>query len=737
MTADYVDNFVEFIEKKQWKLALYCCLPFLYLFPWLTLTSIACYFAFLLGMVVKESIIDEKGGLGLVERHFQERIGTKYESARDFTKELPVVQQQLIEITPELDGAIDKLINFIVRDFVQGWYENLNKSQSSEFPDAIKATLKQVFISLGKSGSGVNPTELMLSVMRQLILHVKEFREFDLTGLDIKDYLKANPDSKFHRFYTRKQVIEHLRNLSMKLCIHLLPRADRNSAAVFGITREILATTVLLPVLDKITCSDFINSAVLNALKKQKSDGADTPEIVQEESEIVKDEYLDRSLQLANLIKQKEDRINFLDSNLATVHADDISQNLEEKLKNQGQLQELLEFQSQEQDSPCLEKLLDISKAVVFVQVESENTENNNSILNGFGLSGNSVASFDIRVTTAEGKSWTIIKTLKDIDTMYKALVEELPRLRNNPVPKFIGEVASTFSSFEKKITEDELQDRATELMIFFTFLLKDHVAPFCLSLVKFFQPAVPKEEKVGVEMSLSGSVNYLLKMGAGANNDMQKALSNAGNSTLALMKKASIDNIAIQTELDGGEDEVIDEHGSISQQDLDMILDVAFTAIEELFFLAEGDQWLRQQSLHFIKVILKRTFSKRLSRFLASKVSAVSSQPMATETLGTLSDKLWPDGRRWGSGEPPEVKSQHDIDRTTHQLYCLLLGKDEVKKSKEFEGVYSNIQTALGVENAKKGLIRGFHLIQQQQLTAGFACEVLEVVVSMITEQL
>ncbi|KAJ3334284.1 sorting nexin 13, partial [Kappamyces sp. JEL0680] len=268
-----------------------------------------------------------------------------------------------------------------------------------------------------------------------------------------------------------------------------------------------------------------------------------------------------------------------------------------------------------------------------------------------------------------------------------------------------------------------------------------DTVAFLSSEMIHFFQP--PQPAKSVAQTTLADSVSDFWKSASNSDltGSLQKALNSAAKPGMALLHKASESSLLLahkssseqlRPESPAQPDPVISS--SISQHDLDIILDVAFTAIEELFSLSEGEQWLRQQSLHLIKVVLKRTFSQRLSRAIASKVDAVSSQPMATQTLTSLSNTLWPDGRGWGTGPAPAVRTPHEINRTKHQLFCVMTAQEGMKKSKEFESVFSSIKNVVGAQNAQKGILRGFFLVQNDQLTAGLFCEVFEILVNFVT---
>jgi hypothetical protein len=135
------------------------------------------------------------------------------------------------------------------------------------------------------------------------------------------------------------------------------------------------------------------------------------------------------------------------------------------------------------------------------------------------------------------------------------------------------------------------------------------------------------------------------------------------------------------------------------------------------------------------IKVVLKRAFGFQIASAIATKLEAGSSQIAVSGSINSLADYLWPDGRKWGTGPPPEIMSSHEQARITHQLFCLLSDQEQVKKSDEFTKVVSNIQSFLGSKNTKTGFLRGFHLLQNQQLNAGLCCEIIEVFIAIVTD--
>ncbi|KAJ8324223.1 Sorting nexin-20 [Batrachochytrium dendrobatidis] len=197
-----------------------------------------------------------------------------------FHQEQSAAQSRAVSPTAvslQVMASIDKLISYIVRDFINGWYVKLNHSNSQEFPEAIHVSLREAFVTLGLSASKMNPVNLVLAVIGVVLTHLREYKHFESTQLSLDEYIQQHPKSVFCRCSTPEQVNEHLRDLSMRISIHILPRADRSSSVVFGIVREILATTVLLSVVNKFSDPDWLNMTLLNALKPKPSSDMPAP----------------------------------------------------------------------------------------------------------------------------------------------------------------------------------------------------------------------------------------------------------------------------------------------------------------------------------------------------------------------------------------------------------------------------------------------------------------------------
>jgi hypothetical protein len=168
-----VDTLIAIVKTFDIKVVLAGSAPIVYFFPRLFLGLITFVFGFGLGLIFMEGLVDEEGGVGLIKKWYTERT-KQYEKIFEdtITFEKPPIS---MEVGKELEGSLHEFIGYIVRDFINGWYKKVNESGNQEFPDAVHAALYSAFLTLGKAAVKVNHTDLILSVMNAVILHVVNY----------------------------------------------------------------------------------------------------------------------------------------------------------------------------------------------------------------------------------------------------------------------------------------------------------------------------------------------------------------------------------------------------------------------------------------------------------------------------------------------------------------------------------------------------------------------------------
>ncbi|KAH6576349.1 hypothetical protein BASA60_004549 [Batrachochytrium salamandrivorans] len=232
--------------------------------------------AFYLGRVSPLLQLPAQSGMQRIALLTTQRLSHENEDelVLQYNKERSIAPSTAFEnaMPPKVCASMDRLISFIVRDFINGWYAKLNHSNSPEFPDAVHGSLREAFSTLGLSASRINPADLILALIGTILSHLREYKNFEASQLPLDEYMEQHPTSIFNKCATTEQINQHLRDLSMRIAIHALPRADRSSPLVFGIVREIVGTTVLLPLVNKFSDPDWLNGAILNACEKSPSE---------------------------------------------------------------------------------------------------------------------------------------------------------------------------------------------------------------------------------------------------------------------------------------------------------------------------------------------------------------------------------------------------------------------------------------------------------------------------------
>lgn len=399
---------------------------------------------------------------------------------------------------------------------------------------------------------------------------------------------------------------------------------------------------------------------------------------------------------------------------------------LQTKVDAQRQIEEFLEIISAAQESPFVEPRYPINEASVTAVLYSP-AETQNHLLDGIGMAMNflnsaSQAQYNLSIHCKNGSTWSILKRIKDIEDLYHIVKVKYPRTCTF-LPKALTKVANRFSSFEKAHNIDD----GEELELWLTSMLCDPVCAVYDPVVYFFQPASEVKRTTAPSPSLFPSASEIEL-------SVQKAFTSAGSAFKQVSGPAAdILSTSVNQQLEESGEQIKFESSLLSQEDMDVILDVAFSAFEELFSIGH-EQWMRQQSLNLIKVVLKKTFGNKLSKLIASKLESASSQSSLAMSLTSVAEALWPDGRKWGSGPVTEPKSEHEIARVKHQLFCVLTEQEGMTKRKELKSAVNGIQNLVGTKNTRLGLLRGFHLVQNQELNAGLCSEIIEVIVDMLT---
>ncbi|KAJ3093138.1 sorting nexin 13 [Quaeritorhiza haematococci] len=178
-------------------------------------------------------------------------------------KAAPRTSSLSITVPPAIEESMGRLLDYIVRDFINNWYNGLNHSGSPEFPATVRTSLRLAIVQSGIEARRTNLTAAVLPIFRTLILHVREYRYYESLGCSLDEYIRQHPQSSYGHHLKKETTYAHLRNLSTLIVQSVLPKVDKQSPLVFSFCREIMATSVLLPMLETFSDPDWINQTIV------------------------------------------------------------------------------------------------------------------------------------------------------------------------------------------------------------------------------------------------------------------------------------------------------------------------------------------------------------------------------------------------------------------------------------------------------------------------------------------
>lgn len=196
----------------------------------------------------------------------------------------PLVSQD--PIVPELPAASDALkevLDLAIRDFVWAWYEDI--STSATFPSAVATILRAAIVKLLDRASAIDISAFIVKrVLPKITTHIEQFRQSEialrgaklersLTHSEELDLLLASRYSsngyKLHpavdnlsSTFTKQAEEAHLRRLLEAILPVALNQPEASSNAVKIVAREVLACSILFPVMDLLADPDFWNRAI-------------------------------------------------------------------------------------------------------------------------------------------------------------------------------------------------------------------------------------------------------------------------------------------------------------------------------------------------------------------------------------------------------------------------------------------------------------------------------------------
>lgn len=181
-----------------------------------------------------------------------------------------------------ISGALDVLLEYIVRDFIKSWYQNISKK--AVFTNEVDRTIRLALASLRDRLLELDVTEVVIErVVPILTAHFRDFydaerairgknlnrsvtesEELDLAIASKYREGKLHPAASLAYADTKMVQQGYLRDLVKELLPKLLPGPVLGSHAVGVLVNELVACAVLLPVMGMLSEPDTWNQIMEN-----------------------------------------------------------------------------------------------------------------------------------------------------------------------------------------------------------------------------------------------------------------------------------------------------------------------------------------------------------------------------------------------------------------------------------------------------------------------------------------
>ncbi|KAK2613046.1 tRNA (guanine-N(7)-)-methyltransferase (tRNA(m7G46)-methyltransferase) [Conoideocrella luteorostrata] len=199
-------------------------------------------------------------------------------------KKRQTYEKQILQLggSPLVAGAVDELLDLILRDFVRSWYSHI--SSNPVFPNEVDRTLRLAITNLLEPLRHKDLAEIVTSRLipiltthlrdfydaeksvrgRKLNRSVTESEELDLAIASKYKDGHLHPAASLHFPDTKMVQQDYLRSLAERIVPKILPQKMLTSRPVFVIIREIVSCAVLSPVLQLLSDPDTWNQVMEN-----------------------------------------------------------------------------------------------------------------------------------------------------------------------------------------------------------------------------------------------------------------------------------------------------------------------------------------------------------------------------------------------------------------------------------------------------------------------------------------
>nr|pir related to MDM1 protein [imported] - Neurospora crassa [Neurospora crassa] len=184
--------------------------------------------------------------------------------------------------SPKVSAALDEVLGYVIRDFIQVWYSSISKNPvfTDEVDKAIRGAILTVRDRLAQLDLATILTTRLVPILtahfrdvyeaeksvrgRKLNRSVTETDELDLAIASKYRDGKLHPAATLSFSDTKTTQQDYLRKVMVRILPKILPKSMLASGAVSAIVREITACAVMFPIMRMLSDPDTWNQLMEN-----------------------------------------------------------------------------------------------------------------------------------------------------------------------------------------------------------------------------------------------------------------------------------------------------------------------------------------------------------------------------------------------------------------------------------------------------------------------------------------
>ncbi|XP_031296164.1 sorting nexin-25 isoform X1 [Camelus dromedarius] len=286
-----------------------------------------------------------------------------------------------------------------------------------------------------------------------------------------------------------------------------------------------------------------------------------------------------------------------------------------------------------------------------------------------------------------ETKNWTVPRRLSEFQNLHRKLSECFPSLKKVQLPSLSK---LPFKSIDQKFMEKS----KNQLNKFLQSLLSDERLCQSEALYAFLSP----------------SPDYLKVI------DVQGKKSTFSLSSF--LERLPRDFFSHQEE-EAEEDSDLSDYGDDVDGRKDALAEPCFMLIGEIFELRGMFKWVRRTLIALVQVTFGRTINKQIR----DTVNWIFSEQMLVYYINVFRDSFWPNGKL---APPTTIRSKEQSQETKQRAQQKLL-----------ENVPDMLQSLVGQQNARHGIIKIFNALQETRANKHLLYVLMEVLLVELCPEL